>query len=56
MTCPRKIDYCHENAKSNAPFKDLVAFLRVFKAVFQPMPMSLFLSLLVCSNPSKEFV
>ena len=38
-TCPRKVDYCkwvidHENAKSTVQFKDLAAFLRVFKAVF----------------------
>ena len=37
--CPRKMDYCkwvmdHENAKSTPQFKDLAAFLRVFKAVF----------------------
>ena len=38
-TCPRKMDYCkwvvdHENAKSTPQFKDLAAFLRVFKTVF----------------------
>ncbi len=37
--CPRKIDYCkwvvaHENAKSTVQFKDLAAFLHVYKAVF----------------------
>ena len=37
--CPSKIDYCkwvmsHENAKSTVQFKDLAAFLRVYKAAF----------------------